>query len=125
MGGQKLKKKKTKFKIYSSPLTLSLSKFTDSLSLSLSLSLSGTPSSRPVSRPSPDSVSLSLRHSLFPAGRPSFTGFRLHRSAVLFHRIPSPPAVIFLSLQSRSFLPARTFLHRRGPFPQQKRAANL
>jgi hypothetical protein len=90
MGGQKLKKKKTKFKIYSSPLTLSLSKFTDSLSLSLSLSpalprpdrsavlhrilslsLSGTPSSRPVGRPSPDSVS---------TGRPSFfIGFRLHQ----------------------------------------------
>jgi hypothetical protein len=78
MGGQKLKKKKTKFKIYSSPLTLSLSKFTDSLSLSLSLS---------------------LRHSLFPTGQPSFTGFCLSlspalplpgRSAVL-HRIPSPP----------------------------------
>jgi hypothetical protein len=76
MGGQKLKKKKTKFKIYSSPLTLSLSKFTDSLSLSLS-----------------------LRHSLFPTGQPSFTGFCLSlspalplpgRSAVL-HRIPSPP----------------------------------
>jgi hypothetical protein len=109
MGGQKLKKKKTKFKIYSSPLTLSLSKFTDSLSLktyslSLSLFLSGTPSSRPVSRPSPDSVSLSLSPALPLPGR----------SAVLVHRIPSPPAGIFLSLVRTS--PARNTL---SPLPSQ------
>jgi hypothetical protein len=71
------------------------------------------------------SLSLSLRHSLFPAGQPSFTGFRLSlslspalplpgRSAVLVHRIPSPPAGIFLSLVRTS--PARNTL---SPLPSQ------
>jgi hypothetical protein len=143
----KLKKKKTKFKILSSPLTLSLSKFTDSLSLSFSfspalplpgrsavlhripsLSLSGTPSSRPVGRPSPDSVS---------TGRPSFfIGFRLSLSGTPSSRPvghPSSPDSVstgrHLSLSRPYFTgekhslssPQPTIpLHRQGPFSTGK-----
>jgi hypothetical protein len=79
----KLKKKKTKFKIYSS--------------LSLSLSLSGTPSSWPVGRPSsPDSVSTGRHLSL---SRPYFIGDKHTLSLSLS----------LLSPASRSSLPARTF----------------
>jgi hypothetical protein len=92
----KLKKNKTKFKILSSPLALSLSKFTDSLSLSLSLFLSGTPSSRPVGHPSsPDSVSTGRHLSL---SRPYFTGEK--------HSLSSPQPTIPL--------------HRQGPFSTGK-----
>jgi hypothetical protein len=107
---------------FTCPLTLSLSKFTDSLSLktyslslsfspalplpgrsavlhripSLSLSLSGTPSSRPVGRPcSPDSVSTGRHLSL---SRPYFTGEK--------HSLSSPQPTVPL--------------HRQGPFSTGK-----
>jgi hypothetical protein len=96
-------------------LTLSLSKLTLSLSLSFSPALP-LPGRSAVLHRIP-SLSLSLRHSLFPAGRPSlFTGFRLHRpasfslSSVLHRR----ETLSLLSPANRSSSPARTFLHRQG-----------